>query len=260
MNQPQVYMCPPSWTPLPPPSPSHPSVLYQGTSFECPVSCTELGLAIYLTYGNIQVSMLFSQIIPPLPSPTESKSLLFISVSLLLCSFLIVVDPVMQNNNSNKIRKQHCRVLGGAEGFVPISLYMKILLPQWEKKKKSQLRQLSLRPSDHWWGNCSSSSIGARPNQAHKASIPLEGRDQGQSGSSTHLLYSCSNSLLSLCWGWNSYIIAFMILQDWKQHKKAMPFFFFLKFPPKRFCNLLFKLIYSFWKIHTEKTGELSVA
>ena len=34
--------------------------------------------------GNIHVSMLFSQIIPPSSSPTESKSLLFTSVSLLL--------------------------------------------------------------------------------------------------------------------------------------------------------------------------------
>ena len=31
MNQPWVYMCPPSWTPLPPPSPSHPSGLSQCT-------------------------------------------------------------------------------------------------------------------------------------------------------------------------------------------------------------------------------------
>ena len=42
------------------------------------------GLVICFTYCNIHVSMLFSQIIPPLPSPTESKSLLFTSVSLLL--------------------------------------------------------------------------------------------------------------------------------------------------------------------------------
>ena len=85
MNQPWVYMCPPSQTPLPPLSPSHPSELSQCTSFECPVSCIELGLVVCFTYGgNIRVSMLFFQIIPPSPSRTESKSLFFISVSLLL--------------------------------------------------------------------------------------------------------------------------------------------------------------------------------
>ena len=62
----------------------HPSGLSQCTGFECPVSCIKLGLVIYLKYGNIHVSMLFSQIIPPSPYPTESKSLFFTSVSLLL--------------------------------------------------------------------------------------------------------------------------------------------------------------------------------
>ena len=62
----------------------HPSGLSQCTGFECPVSCIKLGLVIYFTYGNIHVSVLFSQIIPPSPSPTESKSLFFTSVSLLL--------------------------------------------------------------------------------------------------------------------------------------------------------------------------------
>ena len=74
----------PILNPLPSPSPSHPSGLSQCTSFECPVSCIKLGLVICFTYGNIHVSMLFSQIIPPLPSPTESKRLFFTSVSLLL--------------------------------------------------------------------------------------------------------------------------------------------------------------------------------
>ena len=34
MNQPWIYMCSPSWSPLPPPSPSHPSGPSQGTSPE----------------------------------------------------------------------------------------------------------------------------------------------------------------------------------------------------------------------------------
>ena len=74
----------PILNPTPTSLPSHPSALSRCTSFECPVSCIELGLMICFTHGNIHVSMLFSQIIPPSPSPTESKSLFFISVSHLL--------------------------------------------------------------------------------------------------------------------------------------------------------------------------------
>ena len=61
MNQPWVYMCPPSWTPLPPPSPSHPSGLSQSTGFECLISSIKLGQVTYFTYGNIHVPVLFSQ-------------------------------------------------------------------------------------------------------------------------------------------------------------------------------------------------------
>ena len=84
MNPPRVHMCSPSWTPLPPLSLYPPSGSSQCTSPEHPVSCIEPGLAIHFTYDIIHVSMPFSQIITPLPYPTESKSLFYTSVSLLL--------------------------------------------------------------------------------------------------------------------------------------------------------------------------------
>ena len=84
MNPPRVYMCSPSWIPFPPPSPSHPSGSSQCTSLEHPVLCIEPGLAIRFTCDNIYVSTPFSHIIPPSPSPAESKRLFYTSVSLLL--------------------------------------------------------------------------------------------------------------------------------------------------------------------------------
>ena len=80
MNQPWVHMCLPSWTPLPPPSSLHPSELSQNSGFECPASCIDLYWS-YVTYGNIRVSMLFSQIIPLAFSHRVQKSVLYICVS-----------------------------------------------------------------------------------------------------------------------------------------------------------------------------------
>ena len=70
--------------PIPLPSPYHPSGSSQCTSAKHPVSCIEPELAIHFIYDNIHVSIPFSQIIPPSPSPTESKRLFYTSVSLLL--------------------------------------------------------------------------------------------------------------------------------------------------------------------------------
>jgi len=68
----------------PPPSPYHPSGSSQCTSPKHPVSCIEPGLATCSIYDIIHISVPFSQIIPPSPSPTESKRLFYTSVSRLL--------------------------------------------------------------------------------------------------------------------------------------------------------------------------------
>ena len=84
MNPPRVYMISKTRTPLPPPSPYHLSGSTSCTSPKHPVSCIEHRLAIHFLHDSIHVSMPFFQIIPPSPSPSESKILLYTSVSLLL--------------------------------------------------------------------------------------------------------------------------------------------------------------------------------
>ena len=84
MNQPRVYMSSQSWTPLPPPTPYHLSGSSPCNSPKHPASCIEHRLAICFLPDSIHGSMPFSQIIPPSPSPSQSKGLFYISVSLLL--------------------------------------------------------------------------------------------------------------------------------------------------------------------------------
>ena len=71
MNPPQLYMSSQSWTPLPPPTSYHLSGSSLCTSPKHPVSFIEHRLVIHFLHDSIHVSMPFSQIIPPSPSPTE---------------------------------------------------------------------------------------------------------------------------------------------------------------------------------------------
>ena len=71
-------------TSLPPTHTHHPPGSSQCTSPKHPASCINFGLASHFTHDIIHVSMPFSQIFPPCPSPTESKRLFYTSVSLLL--------------------------------------------------------------------------------------------------------------------------------------------------------------------------------
>ena len=84
MNPPRAYMSSQTWSPLPPPTPYHLSGSSPCTSPKHPVSCIEHRLAIRFSHDSIHVSMPFSQIIPPSPSPSESKSPLYTSMFLLL--------------------------------------------------------------------------------------------------------------------------------------------------------------------------------
>ena len=81
----------------PPPSPSHPSGLFHCTSFECPVSRIELGLAIYFTYGNMHVSMLFSQTNPPWPLP-QSPKVCYLYLCLFCCLTYRFIVTIILNS------------------------------------------------------------------------------------------------------------------------------------------------------------------
>ena len=97
MNWPQGCMCPPilnsPTSSLPTPS----SGLSQSTSFWCPASYIILLLVIYFTYGNVHVSMLFSQISHPCLLPLSVK-VCYLHLCLLCCPACRIVVTVFLNS------------------------------------------------------------------------------------------------------------------------------------------------------------------
>ena len=97
LNLPWVYVCSPSWTPHPPPSPSHPSGSSQCTNPEHPVSCIEPGLAIHFTYDNYM--FLCHSPISSLPCPLpQSPKDCSIHLCLLRCLTYRVIITIFLNS------------------------------------------------------------------------------------------------------------------------------------------------------------------
>ena len=88
MNPPRVYTSSQSWIPLPPFTPYHLSGSSPCTSPKHPASCIEHRLALRFLNDSIHVSMPFSQIIPPSPSPQSPKVR-----STHLCLFCCICKP-----------------------------------------------------------------------------------------------------------------------------------------------------------------------
>ena len=73
MNPSQVYMCSPSWTLLPSPSPYHPSGLSQCTSPKHPVSCNAF-LVHYMCFGYGNYCMVLVFLVRLAVSPDYERS------------------------------------------------------------------------------------------------------------------------------------------------------------------------------------------
>ena len=86
MNAPWVYMCSQTWTPLPPPSPQHPSGSSPCTSPKHAVSCIGHRLVIRFLHDSIHVSMPFSP-----NHPTLSLSLWVQKSAIHICVFFAVL-------------------------------------------------------------------------------------------------------------------------------------------------------------------------
>ena len=133
-----IHMSPPSWTYLPPPSPSHPSRLSQSTGFGIPMSYSKFPLAISFTYGNVCVSVLFSQSSHPLlPREGVSRSMFFMSASPSERAVLLPLTWPL---------KGHCRVIHWPNFSIAVTQGIgRPLRVPWTARRSNQsiLREIS---------------------------------------------------------------------------------------------------------------------
>ena len=95
-----IHMSPPSWTSLPPPTPSIPSVVI-APLFEFPESYSKFPLVIFFAYGSVYVSMLLSPFVSLSPSPAPTLHIHVCSLCLHLhCSTYIQFNTAAKSLQS----------------------------------------------------------------------------------------------------------------------------------------------------------------
>ena len=150
-----VHVSPPSWTSLPP-RPTLPGChralgWAPGVTGQAPTRC--------FAYGNVYVSTLLSQFVPPSPSRTVSTSLLSMSASRLLPAIVSVFNVNISALNSQRRSSKtaqfgyHSLSVGSCGSFFSQQKRMRegtkqgLMSGSWTEKKGSQDSGMILRNS-----------------------------------------------------------------------------------------------------------------
>ena len=113
------------------PSPYHPSGSSQCTSPKHPVWCIKPGLGTRFIHDIIHVSMPFSQIFPPSPSPTESIRLFYISLGDLLWVWKPNMKLTKRSHSSGFIIKTRASIPAGLIPHLIHSMCKEIFQPDF---------------------------------------------------------------------------------------------------------------------------------
>ena len=119
--------------------PSYPSGLSQYTGFECPVSCTELRLVIYFTYGNIHflkllvITQIGEQVGWRLNKASSAKWTEYAFICILTNESSVFLSPSSMRNFSlcweHTLPGSECSYLSGRKQFLQRELCAHSLVP-----------------------------------------------------------------------------------------------------------------------------------